>query len=549
MKKNSSTNHKKRKMDSSQNNKKMMNRRIQKQIPQESRDRIHQIHASNKSQSLINGKRRASISEAKRSRSRTIKKTSRILPMFVFCLVMCYLLGQMILMSVKREPVDVETVGLGTLNTPEKFEGLIVRDEYVETSNRDGVAVYGFAEGEYISKNKVVAAIKDIDTTIQVEDKLLEVDETILKNQKNRSDLSIFSADISRIEEEIQETINTYVGESVTGSMEYVYDMKSRIQASMNQRNEIWIAENIESLSQLSDERVKYEEELALSTSNILSKESGILTFTYDGLEEILTLETIDEVTKAQIGESDIKHISKGQLVSQGDSIYKMITSNLWSIVAYLPNQDILGWEEGRKDEIYLVTENDQVAINVVVDSIELGELESKVVFTSYDHMNEFMNQRLVEIYIESNVYEGLKVSNGAIVEKSLIEIPRNCVIENEMGIGVSLKTAETETFLPIIPVASNEEYYYIEQSQGVTLGDIIIADVGENPTSHTVTAVKPISGVYLANSSVAKFTVIDIIEQNQEYAIIRSDNHYGLQSYDLIVSDAKNITEGQNLY
>ena len=52
-----------------------------------------------------------------------------------------------------------------------------------------------------------------------------------------------------------------------------------------------------------------------------------------------------------------------------------------------------------------------------------------------------------------------------------------------------------------------------------------------------------------MANSSIAKFVVIDIVEQNQEYTIVQAGSTTGLQPYDTIVSDAKNIKEGDSVF
>ncbi|MBQ9091170.1 MAG: hypothetical protein IJY52_02730, partial [Anaerotignum sp.] len=71
----------------------------------------------------------------------------------------------------------------------------------------------------------------------------------------------------------------------------------------------------------------------------------------------------------------------------------------------------------------------------------------------------------------------------------------------------------------------------------------------GEEAGQYTVSELSPHAGVYVANSSVANFVVIEILEQNQEYAIVKAGSITGLQPYDTIVSDAKNITEGQSIY
>ena len=145
---------------------------------------------------------------------------------------------------------------------------------------------------------------------------------------------------------------------------------------------------------------------------------------------------------------------------------------------------------------------------------------------------------------------EGLKIPNDAIVEKSLIRIPRTCVTESMGSEGVLLVKGEKTQFMDLPIVTSDDEAVYIEPDEaGLKVGDIVLQGTGESATQYTVSELKPHAGVYVANSSVANFVVIEILEQNQEYAIVGTGSIVGLQPFDTIVSDAKNIEEGQSIY
>ncbi|NCC15482.1 MAG: hypothetical protein EOM28_03920 [Clostridia bacterium] len=488
--------------------------------------------------------------EVQRTRRKTRRiRVSRVLPMFVFMVIAVYLFGQMLTMSAKKTEVDVETVDYGALDTPERYSGLIVRDEYVVASNRTGQPFYQFSEGEYVSKDAVVCTVKDTSSTDELESKLDELDMDILKSQKNRSDLSAFSEDIERVEENIQRGVDSFAGSSMKSDASYFYDMKEQVQSFMTQRNEIWLTENVDSLSQLTEEKSQYEEKLAQNLSSIQAKESGILCFSYDGLEETLTKDTLEGVTEGQVGETKTKYISKAKAVSEGDPLFKIVTSNQWDIVAYLPNSVVLNWEKGESKVLNLQLDDEVLQINTKLESIEVGEKKAKVVFSSYEQMEPFINQRSLEFYLEGTIVEGLKVPNDAIVEKSLISVPTDCIMESMGNQGVLLVNGSNTKFLAVSIVSYDDENDYIDQNGELKLGDVILQGTGENAAQYTVSELSPKSGVYIANSSMAKFVTIDILDQNQEYAIIRSGATYGLQAFDLIVSNAKNIKEGQSLY
>ena len=487
----------------------------------------------------------------KKQKKRKRKGNHMIMPLIVFAIIAIYLVGQIGNLMSKRSDIDVETVAYGTIDTPEIYTGLILRNEYVVKSSRAGQPFYQYSQGDYVPKGAVVCTVKDMDSTEVLENKLDQIDKDILKSQKTRTDLSAFSEDISRLEDNVTRTVDAYSGRGMKSNLSYMYTMKSQVVSFMDQRNEIWLTENVESLSQLTEEKNVYEQQLAQSQSSLTASEAGVLCLSYDGLEETLNPNMAAEVTEKQIGSSKTQYISKAKGVQEGDPLFKIVESNKWYIVAYLPNTAAAGWEAQKTNKVLnMMTEEETYQINVLVDSLETGEKQTKVVFSSYEHMEDFMETRTVSFSLEGAVVEGLKIPNDAIVEKSLMAIPRTCLTESMGNTGVLLVSGEKTKFVDLSIVASDTDTVYIEQDNGsLKLGDIIMQGTGEDAAQYTLSQLEPHAGVYVANSSVAKFVVIEIVEQNQEYAIVEAGSITGLQPYDTIVSDAKNITEGQSIY
>ncbi len=473
-----------------------------------------------------------------------------IMPLIVFAIIAIYLAGQMINLASKRSDINVETVAYGTIDTPEIYTGLILREEYVVTSTREGQPFYQYSQGDYIPKGAVVCTVKDTDTTDRLEKELTQIDKDILKSQKTRTDLSAFSEDIARLEDNVSRTVDSYAGRSMKNSISYMYTMKSQVESFMDQRNEIWLTENVESLSQLTEEKNIYEEQLAKSMSSITASEAGVLCLSYDGLEEQYHPDMAKEVTKKEIGNAKTEFISKAKNVNKGDTLFKIVESNNWYIVAYLPNTETATWTEGHYMMLNAMTEDENYQLRTTIESMEVGEKETKVVLSCYAHMEQFMENRTVSFSLESDIIEGLKIPNDAIVEKSLIRIPRTCLTESMGSDGVLLMKGDKTQFADLSIVTGDDDAVYIEPSDaGVKIGDIILQGTGENAAQYTVSELQPHAGVYVANSSVANFVAIDILEQNQEYAIVATGGVVGLQPFDTIVSDAKNIEEGQSIY
>lgn len=492
----------------------------------------------------------ASAKKQKKQRKKR-RRAYMVMPLLIFAMIAVYLCGQIFMLASRKPEINVETVEYGSITAPQLHTGLIVREEYVGTSTRSGQPFYQYSQGDYVMKGATVCTVKDTDSTDAIEDKLDAIDLDILKSQKARTDLSVFSEDIARLEDNITRTVDTYAGRSMKSNVSYMYTMKSQVTSFMDQRNEIWLTENVDSLSQLTQERNSYQQQLAKSMSSIQTQESGILCLSYDGLEATLTPpDTLDSITEAQMGGAKTEYISKAKTAAEGDPLFKIVSSNKWYIVAFLPAQDVLGWEKGDTRTLDIATEEETMRVSATVETLEPGEEKTKVVFSSYEYMESFMERRTLSFSLKNNAVEGLKIPNDAIVEKSLLRIPVEYIEEGGMSKGVTLANGEKGRFLEVPLIASDEEYAYVEQSGGVLkTGDVILKGEGEDAERYTVSDLALQTGVYVANSSMARFVVVEILEQNQEYAIVKAGQNSGLQPYDTIVSDAKNVTEGQSIY
>ena len=99
---------------------------------------------------------------AKRKKHRQRRRGSHMMmPLLVFAIIALYLVGQIGSLAIKGPDIDVETVAYGTIDTPEVYTGLILREEYVVDSTRDGQPYYQYSQGDYVPKGAVVCTVKD----------------------------------------------------------------------------------------------------------------------------------------------------------------------------------------------------------------------------------------------------------------------------------------------------------------------------------------------------------------------------------------------------
>ncbi len=453
-----------------------------------------------------------------------------------------------------RPSVPVEMVTYGSIESASSLKGLVIREEYVVTSDRAGMPVYNFSENEKIPKGETICVIRDEETSSAIEDKIDNIDKDILKSLQKRSDLSIFQEDVSRIESNITQLISAYNGKFMNENIMDIASLKNQIAAEMNQRTEIWLTENIEGVSNLSEEKNQYQQQLADSISTIKAEKSGLLSFQIDGQEDVLTPENLDAIEEKQVStQITPKYLSKTGAVEQNEVMFKIVTSNKWYIVSYLPPEVVSGWQEGELKYLYTTINEEEKRFPVTIQTLSINEKEARVVFSATQDILSVIGLRNISFRVQSTSLEGIKIPNNAIIEKTVLKIPINYIVDNEGEQGVFKVVNGKREFvtLQLTRYSITEGFGYVVQDfSNLKVGDTVIEPTEENPNTYAISEVETMKGVFVGNSSIAKFTAITIIGQNEEYTIVSpGSSSYELQAYDTIVSDAKNIGENQTLY
>lgn len=486
------------------------------------------------------------------------KRNTKFLTVVTFLLLLTYLCGH-IVRFLNKPSISVETVNYGTVDVPKVLNGIIVRDEFVAKSTMAGQPVFHYSEKEKIKKNALVCQIKNVDNTVGLEEQIKKIDQNILEVQKSRSDISVFQDDINDIQKRITNSFNASIYKFIDGSIADIYSLRSQIETQINRRNQIWLLENNQSLTELSAEKNQYETQLADNISAMRAEFSGILSFSIDKQEEVLTPDTLDNITEEQT-KMNVKpdFISKSQPVEEGSPVFKIIKSNIWYLASYIPNDICVGWKAGDTKMVTATANEEEKTISTLIDRIVPGEKTTYVVFRIDNNLLDFMDSRSLAFTVQNNIYTGIKIPNNAIIEKTLLKIPLSCITESVGEKGVIKRVNNVDSFVNVKITKSDEggedgitKYAYVLQDfDNLRVGDWILNGTGAEAALYEISEVETYKGVFVANSSIAKFTIIDILGENEEYTIVKpSDGHYGLKVYDNIVSDAKNVQDSDIIY
>ena len=169
-----------------------------------------------------------------------------------------------------------------------------------------------------------------------------------------------------------------------------------------------------------------------------------------------------------------------------------------------------------------------------------------------------------LDIELVTNTQTGLKVPLSAITTKDFYIVPKDFAQVDESGayqgfdLVTTSKDGESSTkFVSPTIYASTDDYYYFEMgdengdnnSENVLReGDAILKP--DSSDRYVVGDTGALEGVYCINQGYAVFRRIELIDQNEEYAIVRQKTLLmGFTRYDHIAEKADSVKESDIVY
>ena len=233
-----------------------------------------------------------------------------------------------------------------------------------------------------------------------------------------------------------------------------------------------------------------------------------------------------------------------------GDAVYKLSTNENWSLV--IPVDAARGAELLKEEFVKVRFLKNQYESWGEVDLFTNADGNTYLQLSFTNSMLTFVNDRFldVELIVEDEI--GLKIPVSSIVQKEFFLVPEDFVIPGGNNGGDSIMR---QCFLEDGTISSEvlevEVYNFDSESKEYYL-DSSILDAGtvlyklDGQETFTVSKRATLIGVYNMNRGYADFKQINILYQNDEYAIVKSNTKYGLNVYDYIVLNADAVIDDQ---
>ena len=469
------------------------------------------------------GKSTGKTEKRKPSRAMRLNKTFQInSALIIFGIILIYVIASVIL-SLRKEPVTTYKVNASNINNNIICDGIAIREEKEISAGKSGYVCYFVRDGDRVAKNAPVCTIDETGTLLQSVSMVPE-------------GTSVFSASDYL---EIRSAIDTFKTGYSDTQFYQIYSFRNTIESKV-----------LEMSNQILMKEYRTQGTALQSTvQNMSAPDSGIITYYLDGYEK-LTPETL---TEAHFDRSKYERsvLKAGDIVEAGNTIYKLISTEDWSVCCKItPDQANVLLEENKL--LYTIN-NSEIQIASNYDIIPMGDnIILQLPLNKY--MIDYVEERFLTVEIILDSYEGLKVPNSAILDKEVYKVPKEYMTaggdESDIDkLYVRTRDENGETTVKQIEpeIYGSDDDNFIIDSEGLNVEDILIKPDSQDTLAVSTLDRDKLKGVYLANKGVADFIRINVVKVGDEFTIVSDKN--SLREFDNIVMDANGVKENQILY
>lgn len=438
----------------------------------------------------------------------------------IFLIIIIYVLYNIFSYFTKPHIAEYQ-VQQGTIATSYIYQGIIVRDETVEYADQSGYLNYYMKNASKVSVNDVICSI----------DTVGNIASEISSSKKSEFELSTDS--LSTISNQIDKYVSAYNPNSFSESYTFFNNLNSEITHDLN------------TLALVDLSTMVSDAENANTFYKITSIRPGVISYDIDGFEGC----TIEDIISGTVNYNNYNktHLYVNEKIESGEPLYKRVNSEQWEVI--IPITESLANELEGKTSLKIRFCKDDF-ITSTASSIMQNENAYFLKLSLHKAMVRYINDRFLDIELIMGDDSGLKIPQSAITTKEFFTIPKEYFTiggdSNKPGLLIKQTINGKDSMALINPTLyyETEKYYYVD-SENVSEGDVVL--MADSSSSYTIGADKAsLIGVYNINKGYAVFKQINIIYENEEYAIIKTKTAYGISLYDHIALNASEIKENQ---
>lgn len=419
----------------------------------------------------------------------------------IFLMVLAYLTYHAVSFLTREKPT-VYTIGEQTsLAQSRSYTGLIIRQEKVVTAERPGIINYYVPASSRVSVNDVVYS----------------VDETgnFTKIAAQEGFQHVRNADVS---DYLNEYASGYDGQKFSSVYDLKYELNSRLLLSAS-------AAELERFAK--DFISGFEMHKAAAT--------GLVEYYVDGYEEFneagISTDNFDRTKYEK------KQLSAMNEAAAGDPAYKLITSEAWDIYIPLTTSDAASMTETKTVKVRFTEADLETTVRFALVHGSDGNYFGKLTLTKY--LLRYADTRYLKLELLRGEKTGLQIPKSAAAQEELYVIPADYLTTggNSDSPGFQTRAANDPNglakFTPVSILYKNDTFCYIEK-KALEQGTVLVKP-GSTETFR-VLSTETLTGAYNVNRGYAIFKVFEVLDESEDYYIIKNGSYNGLSAFDKIL-------------
>lgn len=186
------------------------------------------------------------------------------------------------------------------------------------------------------------------------------------------------------------------------------------------------------------------------------SQERGIISYCYDGLENVYTPQNMQNITESSLKSDDrtedheLKKCVTGNAES-GSPIFKVVDNTAWYIVCWVDADEAEDWSEG-KSVIVEFDGEDKIKMNISQCNVQGEKLQ--LILSSNRYYEKFDGIRKGECRLIKAGRSGIIIESDSITEE-----------DGVTGVYVISKKLDEAAFVPVKVLLSNGEKTVVEKN------------------------------------------------------------------------------------
>jgi len=453
------------------------------------------------------------------------KKGAWNIGLILFGVVFIYL-AVTVLTYLTKDRVAVYEVREGSILKDNAFSGIVIRQETVVRADSDGYVNYFTESGEKAAVGANICTLSP---------EKLETPEEVQENQE----VSLTAEEWNNIALKAQAFNESYDSQNFKTAQ----NLKTEVSA---------IIQNNTAQNRATQLNTLLENGQTEGLSVCQAPDDGVIEYGIDGYED-LKLKDVDESYLSKEDYTRTEYTNNTE-VKAGDPLYKLITSEEWTVVIKLTPE-----LEKQYNEMYdadkqkyaqvKFTEDNQT-LRAKLDIYNRGKDDAYGFLTFTSSMIRYADERFVDIELILEDESGLKIPKTSLTSKEFYVVPESYLTtggaSKENGVMRQTKSkngnAATEFVAATVFYRDSVEGLVYLDKNVLKAGDILVM-----PDSGETTKVgdsRKLQGVYNINKGYAVFKQVNILCESEEYYIVEEGSSYGLSNYDRIALYGNSVQE-----